>query len=99
VPVASRSEPSRLPPNLWLPAEIALESARRGDFAVNGGGAKAFSVNGVSFADRVPKPAYVIPARSPAVFALANKTAVVQALRLWGHVGRLLHSMDDGWAR
>ena len=31
------------------------------------------------------------------MFALANKTAVVQAMRLWGHVARLLHSMDDGW--
>ena len=31
------------------------------------------------------------------MFALANKTAVVQAIRLWGHVARLLHSMDDGW--
>jgi FtsP/CotA-like multicopper oxidase with cupredoxin domain len=39
----------------------------------------------------------VIPRGQPAVFALANKTAVVQAIRLWGHVARLLHSMDDGW--
>jgi FtsP/CotA-like multicopper oxidase with cupredoxin domain len=31
------------------------------------------------------------------VFSLANKTAAVQAIRLWGHVARLLHSMDDGW--
>lgn len=96
-PVASRSEPPRLPANPSLPAEIALESARRCDFAVSGGDTKAFSVNGVSFADWAPKPACVIPRRHPAVFALANKTAVVQALRLWGHVGRLLHSMDDGW--
>jgi FtsP/CotA-like multicopper oxidase with cupredoxin domain len=96
-PVASRSEPPRLPPNPLLPAEIALESARRCDFAVSGGDAQAFSVNGVSFADWAPKPAYVIPRGHPAVFALANKTPVVQALRLWGHVGRLLHSMDDGW--
>lgn len=80
-----------------LPAEIALESARRCDFAVSGGDAQGFSVNGVSFADWAQKPAYVIPRGHPAVFALANKTAVVQALRLWDHVGRLLHSMDDGW--
>ena len=96
-PVASRSEPPRLPPNPLLPTEIALESARRCDFVVSGDYARAFSVNGVSFADWAPKPAYVIPRGHPAVFALANKTAVVQALRLWGHVGRLLHSMDDGW--
>jgi hypothetical protein len=39
-----------------------------------------------------------IPRGQPAVFALANKTAVVQAMRALGrHVARLLHSMDDGW--
>ena len=65
--------------------------------SISGGGAQAFSVNGVSFVDWAPKPAYVIPRGQPAVFALANKTAVVQAIRLWGHVARLLHSMDDGW--
>jgi FtsP/CotA-like multicopper oxidase with cupredoxin domain len=80
-----------------LPAEIALESARRCDFTVSGGGAQAFSVNGVSFADWAPKPAYVIPRGQPAVFALVNRTALVQAIRLWGHVARLLHSIDDGW--
>ena len=96
-PVIPRSEPPRLLPNPLLPAEIARESARRCDFVVSGGGTQAFSVNGVSFADWAPKPAYVIPRGHPAVLALANKTAVVQALRLWGHVGRLLHSMDDGW--
>ena len=31
------------------------------------------------------------------MFAVANKTAAVQAIRLWGHVARLLHAMDDGW--
>jgi hypothetical protein len=39
----------------------------------------------------------VIPRGQPAVFALANKTAVGQAMRLWGHVAQLPHSMDDGW--
>jgi FtsP/CotA-like multicopper oxidase with cupredoxin domain len=96
-PVASRSEPPRLAANPRLPAEIALESAKRCDFAVSGGGSQAFSVNGATFVDWAPKPAYVIPRGQPAVFALANKTADVQAIRLWGHVGRLLHSMDDGW--
>jgi len=96
-PAASRSEPPRLDPNPLLPTEIALESARRCDFAVSGGSTQAFSVNGVSYVDWAPKPAYVIPRGRPAVFALANKTAVVQSLRLWGHVGRVLHSMDDGW--
>jgi FtsP/CotA-like multicopper oxidase with cupredoxin domain len=96
-PMDARSEPPRLAPNPRLPAEIALESAKRCDFAVSGGGSQAFSVNGASFVDWAPKPAYVIPRGQPAVFALANKTPVVQAIRLWGHVARLLHSMDDGW--
>jgi FtsP/CotA-like multicopper oxidase with cupredoxin domain len=96
-PMDARSEPPRLAPNPRLPAEIALESARRCDFAVSGGGSQAFSVNGASFVDWAPKPAYVIPRGQPAAFALVNRTAVVQAIRLWGHVARLLHSMDDGW--
>ena len=54
-------------------------------------------MNGVSFVDWSAKPAYLLPRGAPTVFALANKTAFVQALRLWGHVARLLHSMDDGW--
>ena len=51
----------------------------------------------MTFVDWAPKPAFVIPRGAPAVFAIANKTAVVQAMRLGGHVARLLHSMDDGW--
>jgi FtsP/CotA-like multicopper oxidase with cupredoxin domain len=96
-PMDVRAEPPRLAANPRLPAEIALESARRCDFAISGGGPAPFAINGASFVDWAPKPAYLIPRGQPAVFALANKTAVVQAIRLWGHVGRLLHSMDDGW--
>ena len=92
-----RSEPPRLAANPRLPVEIALESARRCDFTISGGGSAPFAINGATFVDWAPKPAYVIPLGQPAVFALANKTAVVQAIRLWGHVARLLHSMDDGW--
>ena len=96
-PMDARSESPRLAANPRLPAEIALESARRCDFAISGGGPEPFAINGATFIDWAPKPAYVIPRGQPAVFALANKTAVVQAMRLWGHVARLLHSMDDGW--
>jgi FtsP/CotA-like multicopper oxidase with cupredoxin domain len=93
----ARSEPLRLAANPRLPAEIALEAARRCDFAITGGGGAPFAVNGATFVDWSAKPAYALTRGRPAVFALANKTAVVQALRLWGHVARLLHSMDDGW--
>ena len=96
-PMDARSESPRLAANPRLPAEIALESARRCDFAISGGGPAPFAINGATFIDWAPKPAYVIPRGQPTVFALANKTAVVQAMRLWGHVARLLHSMDDGW--
>jgi FtsP/CotA-like multicopper oxidase with cupredoxin domain len=96
-PMDVRAEPPRLAANPRLPAEIGLESARRCDFAISGGGPAPFAINGATFVDWAPNPAYVIPRGQPAVFALANKTAVVQAIRLWGHVARLLHSMDDGW--
>ncbi len=96
-PVEARADPPRLAPNARLPAEIALELARRCDFAISGGGSAPFAINAVTFVDWAPKPAYVIPRGRPVVFALANRTAVVQAIRLWGHVARLLHSMDDGW--
>ncbi len=96
-PVAARSAPPRLPPNPLLPVEIALEVARRCDVTVAGGGAAPFTLNGATFADWAPRPAFAIPRGAPAVFAIANKTAFVQAMRLGGHVARLLHAMDDGW--
>ena len=96
-PVAARAAPPRLPPNPLLPAEIALEVSRRYDVTVAGGGAAPFTLNGATFADWAPKPAFIVPRGAPSVFAIANKTAVVQAMRLGGHVARLLHSMDDGW--
>ena len=96
-PVAVRTATGRLPANPLLPAEIALEVSKRTDFAVTGGGAAPFALNGITFADWGPKPAAVLPRGAPSVFAIANKTAVVQAMRLGGHVARLLHSMDDGW--
>ena len=85
-PVAARSEPRRLAPNPLLPAEIALESARRCDFVISGGGSSPFAINGATFVDWSAKPAYALPRGAPTVFALANKTAFVQALRLWGHI-------------
>jgi FtsP/CotA-like multicopper oxidase with cupredoxin domain len=96
-PAAPRSGPIRLPPNPALPTEIALEAARSFDVVVTGGGAAPFAVNGATFADWAPKPLAAVRRGQPTVFAFANKTAVVQAMRLGGHVARLLHSMDDGW--
>jgi FtsP/CotA-like multicopper oxidase with cupredoxin domain len=95
--VAARGGLSRLPANRALPAEIALEAARSFEVTVTGGGAAPFAVNGVSFVDWGPKPLARIARGQPTVFAFANKTASVQAMRLGGHAARLLHSMDDGW--
>jgi FtsP/CotA-like multicopper oxidase with cupredoxin domain len=96
-PVSPRPVPALLPPNPALPTEIALEAARSFDVVVTGGGAAPFAVNGATFADWAPKPLAAVRRGQPTVFVLANKTAVVQAMRLGGHVARLLHSMDDGW--
>ena len=96
-PVVARASPMRLAPNPLLPAEIALETGRRTDIVVTGGGAAPFALNGVTFTDWAPKPIAAIAKNSVNVFAIANKTAVVQAMRLGGHVARILHSMDDGW--
>jgi FtsP/CotA-like multicopper oxidase with cupredoxin domain len=96
-PVAARNSPPRLMQNSALPAEIALEASHRTDIAITGGGAAPFALNGVTFRDWAPKPAFALPRGAPSVFAIANKTAVVQAMRLGGHAARLLHSMDDGW--
>ncbi len=95
--VAPRSGAARLAPNPALPAEIALEAARSFDIVVAGGGGAPFAVNGATFTDWAPAPLARIARGAPTVFAFANKTAVVQAMRLGGHVARLLHSMDDGW--
>ena len=90
-PVAARSAPGRLAANPALPAEIALEAARSFDVVVAGGGGAPFTVNGATFSDWGPKPLAGIARGAPTVFAFANRTAVVQAMRLGGHVGRLLH--------
>ncbi len=96
-PVPARTAAPRLPSNLLLPAEIALEAGRRTDIVITGGGSSPFAVNGATFTDWGPKPVVAISRGAVSVFAIANKSAVVQAMRLGGHVARLLHSMDDGW--
>ena len=55
----ARSESPRLAANPRLPVEIALESAKRCDFTFSGGGSAPFAINGATFVDWAPKPAYV----------------------------------------
>lgn len=96
-PVAARDALPALPPNPRLPQEIALERARRVDLTITGGGDTPFAVDGVSFADWAAKPSFQVPRGTPVTLGLVNKTAVMQAIRLNGHVARLLHPLDDGW--
>jgi FtsP/CotA-like multicopper oxidase with cupredoxin domain len=86
-----------LPANPRLPAEIALERAKRVDLTISGGGAAPFAIDGVSFVDWAPKPSFAVPRGSPVTLGLVNKTAHPETMRLNGHVGRLLHPLDDGW--
>ncbi len=72
-----------LPANSALPTKIALEQALRVDVPLTG----KPSVKALFKAKR----------GQPVVLAFHNTTQATQAARLGGHVGRLLHSLDDGW--
>jgi len=94
---APRPAIAGLAANPLLPAEIGLERAKRVDLTIEGGGAAPFAVNGASFAEWGAKPLFAVPRGAPVTLGFVNKTAVTQAMRLGGHVGRLLHALDDGW--
>jgi FtsP/CotA-like multicopper oxidase with cupredoxin domain len=89
--------PPGLPANPLLPLEIDLERATRFDLTMTGGGAASFAINGASLSDWGPKPLLVVGRGAPVTLGYVNKTPVAQAMRLGGHVGRLLHALDDGW--
>jgi FtsP/CotA-like multicopper oxidase with cupredoxin domain len=95
--VAARPAIAALPANPRLPQEIALERAKRVDLTISGGGAAPFAIDGVSFVDWAPKPSFAVARGSPVTLGFVNKTAYPQAMRMYGHVGRLLHPLDDGW--
>jgi FtsP/CotA-like multicopper oxidase with cupredoxin domain len=96
-PLAPRPPLAGLTPNPLLPAEIALQRATRVDIAIAGGGGAPFSINGASLSGWPAKPLFSVTRGAPVVLALVNNTAVMQAIRLYGHFMRLLHAMDDGW--
>jgi FtsP/CotA-like multicopper oxidase with cupredoxin domain len=83
-----------LPENPRLPAEIALESARRVDLTLGGGGTAPLTINGIS---SPTKPLFAVPRGAPVTLGFVNNTAFPQTMRLTGHVARLLHALDDGW--
>jgi FtsP/CotA-like multicopper oxidase with cupredoxin domain len=95
--VAPRPPLAALPPNPRLPREIDLERARRFDLTLSGGGAGPLAIDGVPFANWSPKPSFAVPRGTPVTLGLVNATAFAQTMRVNGHVGRLLHALDDGW--
>ncbi len=96
-PLPARPKLEGLPHNPLLPAEIDLARSRRADFTIAGGGEAPFTINGASFLDWTPKPLFSAPKGYAVTFGFINKTLVTQAMRLHGHVARLLHALDDGW--
>jgi FtsP/CotA-like multicopper oxidase with cupredoxin domain len=95
--VAARPALAGLPDNPRLPQEIPLERAKRVDLSISGGGAAPLAIDGVTFVDWAPKPIFAVPRGMPVTLGLVNKTAHPQTIRVNGHVGRLLHALDDGW--
>jgi FtsP/CotA-like multicopper oxidase with cupredoxin domain len=96
-PVAQRPPLKGLEANPLLPKEIDLQRARRVDIVIAGGGGAPFSINGATPHDWPAAPLFTVAHGAPVTLGFANKTAVTQAIRLHGHVMRLLHPMDDGW--
>jgi FtsP/CotA-like multicopper oxidase with cupredoxin domain len=58
---------------------------------------KLWAINGRS-GDLGGRPLFSVKRGSPVVVAIANKTDVPIVMKLNGHVARLLHPRDDGWA-
>jgi FtsP/CotA-like multicopper oxidase with cupredoxin domain len=96
-PVGARPPLAGLPPNPRLPREIDLDRARRFDLTLTGGGAAPLAIDGLSLANWSPKPSFAVPRGTPVTLGLVNRTEFAQPMRLNGHVGRLLHALDDGW--
>ena len=93
----ARAALSGLPANPLLPDEIDLEQATRFDLTIGGGAAAPFTINGTPLADWSAKPQLAVARDAPVTLGYANKSAFAQTIRLGGHVGRLLHALDDGW--
>jgi FtsP/CotA-like multicopper oxidase with cupredoxin domain len=95
---ARRSSFTGLAPNPLLPKEIELARARRLDVTFAGGDGAPFALNGETLAKPWPeKPLLSMPRHTPVSLGLVNATPTIQAIRICGHVGRLLHPLDDGW--
>ena len=96
-PVTARPPIEALPENKALPKEIALERAKRVDVPLGGGGGSPFTIAGTSNIAWPAKPLFTVARGTPVTLAFSNKTQTAQTMHLGGHVGRLLHALDDGW--
>ena len=104
--------PSRLGSNK-LPADFALQKARRFEIVMNGGpkmdasgqmqhhvegpGDKIWTFNGVSSPGHGGKPVFSVKRGTLVTLGLANKSMFAHAIHVHGHTMRILHPFDDGW--
>jgi FtsP/CotA-like multicopper oxidase with cupredoxin domain len=96
-PAAPHPPLAGLQANPLLPTEISLQRAKRVDLTIAGGGGVPFSINGKTSLAWPANPLFSVARGAPVTLGFVNNTAVTQAMRLHGHVMRLLHPMDDGW--
>jgi FtsP/CotA-like multicopper oxidase with cupredoxin domain len=102
---------SSLPPiaslaqNPLLPREIKLQASRKIDILIEAisplGPATNpplyWKLNGVASNGFAPAPLFSVKRGTPVTLGFVNHTAMVQQMRVHGHVMRLLHDLDDGW--
>jgi FtsP/CotA-like multicopper oxidase with cupredoxin domain len=98
-PVASLTQ------NLALPREIKLQAARKLDIVIEAISPPSpatnpplyWKLNGVASHGFAPAPLFSVKRGTPVTLGFVNHTAMVQQMRVHGHVMRLLHDLDDGW--
>ena len=91
--------------NPLLPREIKLQAARKLDLVIEAASPidassnppLAWKLNGMSSSGFPPAPLFSVKRGTPVTLTFVNRTALVQQMRVHGHVLRLLHDLDDGW--
>ena len=91
--------------NPLLPREIKLQAARKLDLVIEAVSPTDaapnppidWKLNGVASSGFPPAPLFSVKRGTPVTLAFVNRTALVQQMRVHGHVMRLLHDLDDGW--
>jgi FtsP/CotA-like multicopper oxidase with cupredoxin domain len=89
-----------LPRNPNLSPAIPLEQSVRADLRIEAAPAKGlarFALNGRASLDLPPKPLLTVRRGGAVTLGFDNRTGAIVALRVHGHVMRLLHPRDDGW--